>query len=232
MADKSEIGNGLDDNKMNNKFISTLANNKKSSAADGEDVKEIPHDKPASNGKYEGPMDTDLMTWTDMLESMDEISSAIDQQGVDEISNSPLVPNSTGMDGDMDQELLNELDQVFTPVLVMQGMQSDMSDNIQAALEESSLLVEQNIIKFDDQTRMAQLIAVCALLLSRKKNTDKYQMYRKAAAIKNQMKLDIQKEEYAAAKALAQKYLVKVSTSNNSSVARDAAKDLLPETQH
>jgi hypothetical protein len=92
--------------------------------------------------------------------------------------------------------------------------------------------MEKNIIKFDDETRMAQLIAVCALLIARKKNSEKYQTYQKAATIKNKMKLEIQKDEYDAAKTLAQKYLVNVSTTNNSSVARDAANKLLPETQH
>ena len=57
-------------------------------------------------------------------------------------------------------------------------------------------------------------------------------MYRKAAEVRNNMKLNIQKQEYEAAKALAQKFLVKVSTTNNSSVARQAANELLPETQH
>ena len=92
--------------------------------------------------------------------------------------------------------------------------------------------MERNIISFDNKTRMAQLISVCALLIARQKNSEKYQMYKKAAVIKNKMKLDIQKEEYEAAQSLAQKFLVKVATTNNSSVARDAANALLPETQH
>jgi len=57
-------------------------------------------------------------------------------------------------------------------------------------------------------------------------------MFKKASEIRNNMKLQIQKNEYAAAQALAQKFLVKVSTTNNSSVARNAANDLLPETNH
>jgi len=92
--------------------------------------------------------------------------------------------------------------------------------------------MERNIISFDNKTRMAQLISVCALLIARQKDTEKYQMYKKAAVIKNKMKLEIQKDHYDEAQALAQKFLVKVATTNNSSVARDAANDLLPETQH
>jgi hypothetical protein len=79
---------------------------------------------------------------------------------------------------------------------------------------------------------MAQLISVCSLLIARQKNTKEYQMYKKAADIKNNMKLEIQKREYSAASDLAQKFLVKVSTTNNSSIARKSASDLLPETQH
>ena len=41
-------------------------------------------------------------------------------------------------------------------------------------------------------------------------------------------KLEIQKEENAAARALAQRFLIKVSTTNGSTVARQAAKELMP----
>ena len=96
----------------------------------------------------------------------------------------------------------------------------------------ASVLTEQNIISFDNATRMAQLISKCAILLQQQKNTEQYRMYAKAAAIRNKMKLEMQKTEYDNAKALAQKYLVMVSTKNSSPIARDAANALLPETQH
>ena len=133
---------------------------------------------------------------------------------------------------DNNKDLLEELNQIFTPILVMQSLEGNMADKINEAFSEASVLMEKNIIKFDDETRMAQLISICALLIARKKNSEKYQAYQKAATIKNKMKIEIQKDEYDEAKALAQKYLVNVSTTNNSSVARDAANNLLPETQH
>ena len=139
--------------------------------------------------------------------------------------------NAAGTGGD--DALLNDLNQIFTPILIMQGFEGDVGSKIQEAFSESSsLLLEKNIIQFDNATRMAQLISVCALLIARQKNSQKYQMYEQATKVARSMKLAIQKEEYSAAQALAQKFLVKVSTTNNSSVARQAANELLPETQH
>lgn len=170
-----------------------------------------------------------------MNEAMDIINNSINELSDDIANQSTEIPVASSNDTnneDSEKELLDQLNQIFTPILVMQKYEGDMSDKIQETLSEASVLTEHNIIKFDDSTRMAQLISTCALLIARQKNSEKFQMYQKAATIRNKMKLDIQKEEYEAAKSLAQKFLVKVSTTNNSSVARDAASDLLPETQH
>ena len=79
---------------------------------------------------------------------------------------------------------------------------------------------------------MSQLIAVCAKIIAKQKNTKAWQMFKKASVIKKEAALNMQKEEYENAKILAQKYLVAVSTTNPSSVARNAATELLPQTQH
>lgn len=222
---------GVDDNKMNSHYQSLLNHNAKDEGGDGEDVKENPHNKPTNGQNPTGPMKGELMNWTKMLEAMDEISNSVDEHiaSEDEVSSMSIEEPSTDS---VDDDLLNQLDQIFTPILIMQGFEGNISDQIKEAYSEASVLTERTMISFDDTARMAQLISVCALLLSRKKNSEKYRMYAKAAEMKNKMKLEIQKEEYAEAKALAQKYLVKVSTTNNSSVARNAASDLLPETQH
>ena len=221
---------GIDEDKMNSHFSKLLAQYKKTVDSDGEDVKDNPHNAPTSGTNPTGPMKGNLMTWTTMLENMNDISNNIDDLTDDSnVEDSPIETSSNIGDED---ELLNELNQIFTPILVMQGIEGDISDKINEAFSEASLLTEKNIISFDDQTRMAQLISVCALLIARQKNSEKFQMYKKAATIKKQMKLAIQKEEYDAAQALAQKFLVKVATTNNSSVARNAANELLPETQH
>lgn len=226
----SEIGSGLEDGKMNSHYQSLLSNNKKDIGGSGEDIKDIPHNKPTSGQNPTGPMKGFLMTWTQMLESMEEIESNLDADH-DDIGDCPVGDECPTGEVNED-ELLAKLNQIFTPILVTQGLEGNIADKIQEAFSEASVLLERNIIKFDDATRMAQLISVCALLISQQKNTEKFKMYAKAAEIRNKMKLEIQKDEYDAAKALAQKFLVKVSTTNNSSFARDAATGLLPETQH
>lgn len=222
----------VDDDKMNSHFQKLMAQYKKTVDSSGKDVSNIPHNTPPSSGSNPtGPMKGNLMNWTQMLESINELSDNIDN-----LSDNPNIEEeniNTDNNSTVDEDaLLNELNQIFTPILVMQGFEGNIADRINEAFSEASVLTEKNIISFDNKARMAQLISVCALLISRQKNTEKYQMYKKAAVIKNKMKLDIQKEEYDAAQALAQKFLVKVSTTNNSSVARDAANRLLPETQH
>lgn len=173
------------------------------------------------------------MTFQEMVEAMDDITTSINADQPIENTQIPDGDNNENVIGaDDEQELLDQLNQIFTPILVMQGFESDISDRIQEAFSEASVLMERNIISFDDKSRMAQLISVCALLIAQKKNSPKFDVYKKAAAVRNQMKLEIQKDNYDEAKALAQKFLVKVSTTNNSSFARDAAQDLLPETQH
>lgn len=238
---------GTDDNKMNSQFQRLLANQKKTMGETGKDVKDIPHRYPGSiGGSYSSPMHTKLMTFTKMLEAMDMVTAYLEEEGSD-IMNEPIDDINDNLPAPADQpdismdapepssdntDLLDQLNKIFTPILVMQGFENEVADKIQESISEANVLTEQNIIKFDDQTRMAQLIATCALLIARKKNTPNYQLYQKAHVARNQAKLNIQKEEYDDAKSLAQQFLVKVSTTNNSSVARNAANDLLPETQH
>lgn len=233
----SEDWKGTDDSKMNSHFQSLLGEYKKSMDSDGDDVLDIPHDRPPTEGiDKDGVVKGDLMSFTQMLESISMIAELCDNPPCPEsedLESTPIgdpTPSSPASSDNTD--LLDELNQIFTPILVMQNFEGDMPGKIQEALSEASVLTERNIIQFDDATRMAQLIAVCALLIAKKKNTSEYQMYQKAAVIRNKMKLDIQRKEYDEAKALAQQFLVKVSTTNNSSIARNAATNLLPETQH
>lgn len=233
MADyKSEIGEGLDDQRVNAHMKSTLDKYKDAADIANEPIEDSPRIKPAAGQNPTGPMKGPLMNWTQIIEAMDNISTSISaQDSSPDIGDEPISVDPSG-NTDSDKELLDKLNKIFTPILVMQGFENGISRQVQESYEQADVLTEQNIIQFDDATRMAQLISTCAILLQQQKNTQKYQTYAKAAAIRNQMKLDMQKEEYDAAKALAQKYLVMVSTTNNSSVARDAATSLLPETQH
>lgn len=254
----------VDDDKMNSYFHQLQNRYKNTIDSSGKNVSQISHNAPTSGTNPTGPMRGNLMNWTQMLESMDDISDSIDnmendigETNIEDSNNQPNIEPNNDMNDIMnsnidntdnsdtelndtkvqsgninEDELLNELNQIFTPILVMQGFEGDIADKINEAFSEASVLMERNIISFDNKSRMAQLISVCALLIARQKNSEKYQLYHKAAIVKNKMKLDIQKEEYDAAKTLAQKFLVKVSTTNTSSIARNAANELLPETQH
>lgn len=234
MDKQQSIHPGVDNDKMNHKHQSELGKYKGTMDSAGEDVKDLQKlNKGSSGSKSNGVMHTSLMNnWTKILESMDEISNGISELSSDPM-NSEIPEETSDISQDTDEKaLMDELNQIFTPILVMQGFDQGTVERIHEAMDQSSFLTEKNILQFDDSSRMAQLIAVCALLISKQKNSPKFQTYQKAATIRNQMKLEIQKDEYDEAKELAQKYLVNVATSNNSSVARNAAQGLLPQTQH
>lgn len=128
-----------------------------------------------------------------------------------------------------DTGVMDELKQIYTPILIMQGLETKEScDRYKESCSYSGVLTEKNVIKFDNDTRVAQLLSVCALLLARKKNSEQWQAFKKAAAIQRKMKIEIQKEEAAAAKALARKFLDEVSSGDNKEAA-DSASKLLPE---
>jgi len=146
----------------------------------------------------------------------------------DDLNNEPVADDSINEDKD----ILERLNKLYTPTLISQKFENDIADNTNNELQNSGNLNKRTIINFDKKARVAQLISACAMLIAEKKNSPKWQMLLKADAIKNQTKLDIQKEEYGSAIALAQRYLIMVSTTNNSSVARNAAQELIPETQH
>ena len=206
----------------------------------GGPIQKLPNRNPSSAKPPEkSPLfnGTELMSFTTMLETLEEISYGLGSN-VDYASGDPLnqeidsIPETMGAESTNDEELLECLNQIFTPILVMQGIEGDISDRINEAVSEDNVLYERNMIKFDDSSRMAQLTSICALLIARQKGSQQYKMYKEAAKIRNAMKLAIQKAEYESAQNLAQKYLVKVSTTTGSSVARKAAQNLLPQTQH
>lgn len=171
------------------------------------------------------------MNWNQLLEAMDEVTDSVDSgpNDAESITDSEVDSSPTPID---DKALLAELNTIFTPVLVMQGYQADIADKVNAAVSEAAVLTEMNMMKFDEPARMAQLIAVCARLINKQRNTPEWQLFKKAAILRDKASNDMQKKTYDEAKTLAQKYLVMVSTTNNSSEARDAANDLLPQTQH
>lgn len=221
-----------DENKINSQYQKLVNDSRKSGSAPISPINDNPNIKPAGS-TVTGPMGGGMMTWTQMIESLNNVLDSIDSQSND--PGNDIVPTDTPADDNVggDDELIKQLNKIFTPVLIMQGFENDAADKINEQMSESSMeFVEKSVIQFDNDTRMAQLIAACAKLIARQKNSEKYQTYAKAYNVKKKMELEIQKDEYDAAKALAQKYLVNVSTTNNSPVARDAATALLPATQH
>ncbi len=217
----------IDENKMNKHYEDLLDGYVKSASAAGEDVKGNPHNAPASGTKGASMMNGGLMTFTKIMEAFSNIRSFIESDDP-EVMETPI--DGTAMYDE--KELLEELNKIFTPVLVMQNFEKDIADKSQAEMESANVLTERSIIKFDDESRMAQLINVCAKLIAKAKNTKNWQMFKQAAAVKKEAGLAIQKEEYNDAVTLAQKYLIDVSSSNPSSVARDAALELWPQTRH
>lgn len=220
---------GTGNDQMNNFMKSTMNNYKNTRHASGHDVEEIRHRDPGG-GRYQSLTTNDsLMTFTQMLEAMDQITTSMQIQ-TSSIDNQSLDDNADGMTDE--QRLIEKLNQLFTPVLIMQGYENNIAPEVKESYSQANVLTEHNVIKFDNSTRMAQLISICAILLQQQKNTSNYQLYIKASKIRNQAKINMQKEEYENAKMLAQKYLVNVSTMNSSAAARNAATALLPETQH
>lgn len=171
----------------------------------------------------------DKSTMQTLLEQFDELSGNISAQyasGDNILDTAVSDPNE--VDAKIDDELMCDLNTVFTPILIMQSLEGDVGDKVKEELSAGNMLSDRNCIRFSNNDRMMQLLSICALLLARKNNTEKFQMYKKAMEVVKATKLEIQKSEYAAAKVLAQKYLVKVATASESSVARKAANELLP----
>ena len=216
----------VDEDKVNKHMKSLLDDYVDSADADGEDIKNIPHNNPFGNGSYSSMLNGGMMTFASIMESLDAAENSIGNTA-DDPTEMPVEQQGYNED-----EAIEELKKIFTPVLVMQNFEKDIADKTMAEMESADVLTERSIIQFDDETRMAQLIAVCAKIIAKQKDTEAWQMYKKAAVLKKKAGLEIQKQEYNDAKTLAQKYLVSVSTTNPSSVVRDAATDLLPQTQH
>lgn len=236
MADTPIIGGqkAVDEDKLNTHYKSLLDEQIDSADSDGtprlEQPKGNPRDSKTTDG---GVMKSPLMTFTKMLEAMDEVETSMESPAEEPDTKDILdEPTETEAPVQSDDDLLDTLNKIFTPVLITQGVEQEIADKANTEMTEAAVLTEKNMIAFDDETRMAQLIATCALLIARKKDTANWKLFAKAAAIKTKAKIAIQNEEYDAAKTLAQKYLLQVSNTSNSAVARQAATELLPQTQH
>ena len=223
----------VDEGKINSHYQKLLSQHKQD---DGHPnvLKDRPHEAPPNSGRTpDGPFGTPIMKTSDLMKFLEAVEEGMAQLAAEEEID-PTKEKLEGMPTDPEEhgDLVGDMDKLCTPMLIMQGFENDIADKATENFGEAHVMTEQNIFKFDDSTRMAQLISIAARVIARKKQTEKWKLWEKASMIARQANLDIQKEEYDAAKALVQQYLVKVSTTNNSSVARKAATDLLPATQH
>lgn len=228
----TEYQKSKDDEKINKKYKSLNDIAKKSSQEHGEQVKDLPKHAPTKgSGSYTSPFCTDMMNWSEMADVLSKIKSNIESL-MEDVMEAPMDIGAEANDGDIENKVIEQLNTLFTPVLVMQSFETQINDQIKESFEQANVLTERNIIKFDDQTRMSQLISTAAILLNKERQTPEYKAYEQATMIKNKSKIEMTKKDYDEAKSIVQKYLVKVSTTNNSADARNAATDLLPETQH
>lgn len=218
----------VDEDKMNKHMSDILKQNIDSADASGSDVKEIAHDAPPSGSHPTDMFKGDLMTFTQMLEALQVAERSIGYERYNEdVMDAPMEQA-----GYNEEEALKELSALFTPTLVMQNYEKEIADKSLGEVESAGVLTERTVIKFDDEARMAQLIAVAARIIAKQKDTEAWKLYKQASILKKKADLDLQKQEYDSAKDLAQKYLMQVSTTNPSSVARQAADELLPQTRH
>lgn len=230
----TEYQKASSDEKINKKYKTLADLTKKSSQVSGESIKDLPKNAPATGkGKYTSPFDTSMMSWSEMANLLEDVNTSIEASVSDPMNgsiDSEVAPIS--VDTNIEDKVISQLNDIFTPVLVMQSFETQVNDQIKESFEKANVLTERNTIRFDDETRMSQLIATCALLIDKERQTPEYKTYEQATIVKNKTKVEICKKNYDLAKSLVQKYLVKVSTTNNSSEARNAATDLLPQTQH
>lgn len=216
----------VDEDRMNNHMEDLLSQSMDSADASGKDLENIAHNAPptsVASDLFKG----DLMTFTQMLESLNTVERSIGyERYTEDVMGDTIEPS-----GYNEEEALAELNKLFTPTLVMQNYEKEIADKGLNEIESAGALTERTVIKFDDEARMAQLIAVAARIIAKQKDTEAWKLYKQAAVLKKKADLDLQKQEYSDAKALAQKYLTNISKTNPSSVARQAADDLLPQTQ-
>ena len=125
--------------------------------------------------------------------------------------------------------VMQSLEQIYTPILIAQSFQTgETKDQIQEHVSNLGLLTESNMVKFDNETKLAQLKSVCALLLSREEKSEKLKAFVKSYQLTKKLKMEIMKEKESEATELARQYLQKLSSGSNEQ-AGQAATELLAD---
>jgi len=126
-----------------------------------------------------------------------------------------------------DDSLIEELNSIYTPVMITQQLNEGVRERIMEACSGENVLTEANVIKFDPDTRRSQLISLCAMLLARNAGSADFEAYRNASNVRKTMKLKIQKDYHGAAIQLADRYLRHVTANSTNSTVRSAAEELI-----
>ena len=155
----------------------------------------------------------------------DEDNDDVDNIEVDEDappSEEPVEDDATETESNVsEEELFAQLNKIFLPVVRMQDAEEPV--------QELTVVMEKNVFRLDDASKVAQLLSLCAMLIARAKDTEAYKTYIRASEERRNAKIDIQNAEASEARALAAKYLNTLSANNDDEGARAVGVSLLKE---
>lgn len=154
----------------------------------------------------------------------DEDNDDVDNINVDEDVplEEPVEDDATETEPNVSEgELFAQLNKLFLPVVRMQDAEQPV--------QESTVVMEKNVFRLDDASKVAQLLSLCAMLIARAKDTEAYKTYIRASEERRNAKIDIQNAEASEARALAAKYLNTLSANDDDEGARAVGVSLLKE---
>lgn len=172
--------------------------------------------------KFEDIEDMDIDGSND--EPVEDEDNDVDNIEVDEDvpSEEPVEDDATETEPNVsEEELFAQLNKLFLPVVRMQDAEEPV--------QESTVVMEKNVFRLDDASKVAQLLSLCAMLIARAKDTEAYKTYIRASEERRNAKIDIQNAEASEARALAAKYLNTLSANDDDEGARAVGVSLLKE---
>ena len=174
--------------------------------------------------KFEDIEDMDIDAPEEDPEDHEETDDDVDDIEVDdaqpseETSEDDVTERESNWD---EEELFNLLNRFFLPVMRMQDAEQPV--------QESTAVMEKNVFRLDDPTKVAQLISLCSMLLAKAKNTKAYNTYIRASEERRNAKIDIQNAEASEARDLATKYLNTLALNGDDDSVRPIGASLLKE---
>lgn len=172
--------------------------------------------------KFEDIEDMDIDGSND--EPVEDEDNDVDNINVDEDVplEEPVEDDATETEPNVsEEELFAQLNKLFLPVVRMQDAEQPV--------QESTVVMEKNVFRLDDASKVAQLLSLCAMLIARAKDTEAYKTYIRASEERRNAKIDIQNAEASEARALAAKYLNTLSANDDDEGARAVGVSLLKE---